>query len=63
MRISFDITTMLFMILSGAMLIILSMGLSSPKIFASKKFKPVLWIMSSLLFLLLLLISIFVVEW
>jgi hypothetical protein len=63
MKVPFEITVMLFMILSGVMLITLSLGLSSPKIFASKKFKPVLWVMSSLLFLFLLLISIFVVEW
>jgi hypothetical protein len=63
MKIPFEITVMLFMILSGIMLITMSLGLSSPKIFDNKKFKPALRIMSVVLFLLLLLTSIFVVEW
>jgi len=63
MKVPFDITVMLFMILSGAMLIMLSLGQSSPKFFAHKNYRPAMWIMSGALFLLLLFVSIFVVDW
>lgn len=62
MKVPFDITVILFMILSGVMLIMLSFGMTS-KVKEKKWFKPALWIASSCLFLFLLLISIFVVEW
>ena len=63
MKIPFDVSVMLFMILSGVMLIMLALGLSHPKFLAHKNYKPAMWIMSGALFLLLLLTSIFVVNW
>jgi len=63
MKLSFSIVVILFMILSGAMLIMLSFGMTTNKISNKKWFKPVLWISSGLLFFLLLLTSIFVIEW
>lgn len=63
MKLSFSIVVILFMILSGAMLIMLSFGMTSNKVSKARIFKPMLWILSGLLFFLLLLTSIFVIEW
>ena len=63
MKLSFSIAVILFMILSGFMLIMLSFGMTSNKVSKGKWFKPTLWITSGLLLILLLLTSIFVIEW
>ena len=61
--IPFNIAVMFFMVLSGFTLIMFTLGMTSEKLSQWKYYKFTLTLSSGLLFLLLLLASIFVVEW
>lgn len=58
---SFNITVMLFMIVSAVILTMFAFGMSSNKIVKGKIYKIVLWIFMGLLLVLLFLTSLFVI--